>query len=146
MDVARQIGINLTTSYLFRTTTTDNGVRDAPLSSATAEALLKLYLKEMKADEGEALHGFRSGCAITLALTGADRSEIMEHVGWVQRHMALYHLQLAKVLNPSGASARLAETHLNEAATPWKNTNELKRFVCAVISGTSQKRSHLVGE
>ena len=58
MDVARQIGINLTTSYLFRPTTTDNGVRDAPLSSATAEVRLKLYLKEMKADEGETLHGF----------------------------------------------------------------------------------------
>ena len=28
-----------------------------------------------------ALHGFRTGCAITLALTGADLSEIMEHVG-----------------------------------------------------------------
>ena len=46
MDVAGEIGINLTTSYLFRPTTTDNGVRDAPLSSATAEARLKLYLKK----------------------------------------------------------------------------------------------------
>ena len=73
--------------YLFRSTTTDNGVRDSPLSSATAEARLKLYLKEMKADEGETLHGFRSGCAITLALTGADLSEIMEHVGWARRHI-----------------------------------------------------------
>ena len=72
MDVARQIGINLTTN---------NGVRDAPLSSATAEARLKLYLRQMKADEEETLHAFRSGCAITLALTGADLSEIMEHVG-----------------------------------------------------------------
>jgi len=61
MDVARQIGINLTTSYLFHPTTINNGVRDAPLSSATAEARLKLFLKEMKADEGETLHGFRSG-------------------------------------------------------------------------------------
>ena len=81
-----------------------------------------------------------------MALTGADRSEIMEHVGWARRHMALYYLQLAKVLNPSGASAMLAETPLNEAATPWKNTNEFKRFDCAFPSGTSQKRSHLVGE
>ena len=46
MDVARQIGINLTTSYLFRPTTTDNEVRDAPLTSATAEGRLKLYLKK----------------------------------------------------------------------------------------------------
>ena len=46
MDVARQIGISLTTRYLFRPTTTDNGERDAPLSSATAKARLKLDLKE----------------------------------------------------------------------------------------------------
>ena len=100
----------------------------------------------MKADEGETLHGFRSGCAITLALTGADLSEIMEHVGWARRHTALYYLQLAKVFNPSGASARLAEAPLNKAASPWKDTNDLKRFVCAFPSGTSQKRSHPVGE
>ena len=100
----------------------------------------------MKADEGETLHGFRSGCAITLALTGADLSEIMEHVGWARRHTALYYLQLAKVLNPSGASARLAGTPLNETATPWKDTNKLKRFVCAFPGGTSQKRSLPVGE
>ena len=61
MDIARRIGINLTTSYLFHPTTSDNGVRDAPLSSAIAEARLKLYLKEMKADKGETLPGFRSG-------------------------------------------------------------------------------------
>ena len=51
---------------------------DSPFCSATAEAPLKSYLKEMRADDGETLHGFRSGCAITLALTGADLSEIMD--------------------------------------------------------------------
>ena len=128
MDVARQIGINLTTSYLFRPTTTDNGVRDAALSSATAEARLELYLKEMKADEGETPHGFRSGYAITLALKDADLSEIMEQVSWARRHTAFYYLQMAKVLSPGGVSARLAETSVNEVATPCKDTNELKRL------------------
>ena len=51
MDVTRQIGIILTTTYLFRPATTENGVRDAPLITATAEAGLKLYLGEMKGDE-----------------------------------------------------------------------------------------------
>lgn len=50
-------------------------------SSSAAEARLKVYLKEMKADDGETLHRFRSGCAIALALTGAGLSEIMEHIG-----------------------------------------------------------------
>lgn len=38
MDVARQIGINLAISYLFCPTTTDNGMRDEPLGTTTAEA------------------------------------------------------------------------------------------------------------
>ena len=57
---------------------------DSPFSSATAEGCLKSYLKEMRADDGETLHGFRSRCAITLALTGADLSEIMDYVGWTR--------------------------------------------------------------
>ena len=46
----------------------------------------------------------------TLALTGAELSEIIEHVGWLNRHTALYYMQLAKVLNPCGASAKLASS------------------------------------
>ena len=142
--MARKISIELTTSFLFRPTTTDNRVRDAPFSSATAEARLKSYLKEMKADEGKTLHGFRAGCAITLALTGADLSKIMEHVSCARRHTALYYLQLAKVLHPSGASARLAEASVVEFATPWKDTNQLKQFVCAFPADNSRKKSQPV--
>ena len=81
VEVARELGVDLTKGYLFRPTTSNNGVQDSPFSSSAADARLKVYLKQMKADDGETLHGFRSGCAITLALTGADLSEIMEHVG-----------------------------------------------------------------
>ena len=96
----------------------------------------------MKADEGETLHGFRAGCAITLALTGADLAEIMDHVGWSRRHTALYYLQLAKVLNPDGASARLASPEATDAVNPWQDLNLLKRFVCAFPSDNPQKRPH----
>ena len=110
MEVTRGIRVDLTCGYLFRPTTPDLGIKDAPFSSSAAESRLKGYLKEIKADNGETLHGFRSGFAITLALTGADLAEIMDHVGWTRRHTALYYMQLAKVLNPAGASARLAST------------------------------------
>ncbi|CAH3134462.1 unnamed protein product, partial [Porites lobata] len=108
VEVARELGVDLTKGYLFRPTTSNNGVQDSPFSSSAADARLKVYLKQTKADDGETLHGFRSGCAITLALTGADLSEIMEHVGWARRHTALYYLQLAKVLKHDGPSGRLA--------------------------------------
>ena len=77
---------------------------------------------------------FRSGCAITLALTGADLAEIMDHVGWTRRHTALYYMQLAKVLNPAGASARLASNIGTEPSCSWQDINQLKRFVCIPYS------------
>ena len=80
MEVAREIGVDLTRGYL------DLGIKNAPLTSSAAESRLKGYPKELKADSGETLHGFRSGCAITLALTGADLTEIMDHLGWTRRH------------------------------------------------------------
>ena len=49
----------------------------------------------MGCDSEETLHGFRAGCAITLALSGAELSKIMDHVGWSRRQTALYYLQLA---------------------------------------------------
>ena len=62
--------------------------------------------------------GLDLGCtifrAITLALSGAELTEIMDHVGWNRGHTALHYLQLAKVLNPSGASAKLASSEVNE--------------------------------
>ena len=81
------------------------------------QKLVLTYLNEMGADDGETLHGFRAGCAITLALTGADIAEIMDHVGWTRHHTAHYYLQLAKVLN------------------------ELKSFVCAFPTEQSSKRA-----
>jgi integrase len=140
--IASTLQINLKTGYLFRPTTPQNGVQNCPLTSSTAEARLKLYLKEMGADDGETLHGFRAGCAVTLALSGVQLSEIMDHVGWSRRHTALYYLQLVKVLNPMGASAKLASQDPSQLTAEWTDMNQLKRFVCAFPVISSAKRSH----
>ena len=102
---------------------------------------MKGYLKEMGSDDGETLHGFRAGCAITLALSEAELSEIMDHVGWPRRHTALHYLQLAKVLNLSGASARLSAVDIPAVTAEWNDVDVLKRFVCAFPSPTTEKRS-----
>ena len=130
VEVARELGVDLTKGYLFRPTTSNNGVQDSPFSSSAADARLKVYLKQMKADDGETLHGFRSGCAITLALTGADLSETMEHVGWARRHTALYYLQLAKVLKHDGPSGRFATPSAENVVAPWQDVNQLRFCVC----------------
>ena len=78
----------------------------------------------MGVDDGETLHGFRSGCAITLALSGIELSEIKDHVGWKRRHTTLYYLQLAKVLNPSGASAKLASSEVMSVNSTWQDFHQ----------------------
>ena len=128
MTVAQYLRIDLTRGYLFRPTTPEGGILDAPFSSSAAEARLKGYLQEMGSDNGETLHGFRAGCAITLALSGAELSEIMAHVGWTRRHTALHYLQLAKVLNPAGASTRLSAVDIPVLTSEWSDINDLKRF------------------
>ena len=110
------------------TTTPDLGIKNAPFTSSAAEPWLKSYLKEMKADSGETLHGFCSGCAITLPLKGADVAEIMDHIGWNPRHTALYNMQLAKVLNPSGASARLASNVGSEPTSTWQDIDQRSSY------------------
>ena len=45
VDIARGMQVDLTRGYLFCPTTPDGGILDAPLTSATAEAQLKLYFK-----------------------------------------------------------------------------------------------------
>ena len=70
MKCARELDVDLKKGYLLCPTTSNDGFQDSPFSSSAADARLKVYLKLMKADDGETLHGFRSSCAITLALAG----------------------------------------------------------------------------
>ena len=139
METASQLRINLNSGFLFRPTNPQGAIVNAPYSSSAAEARLKHYLTQMGSDNGETLHGFRSGCAITLALSGAELSEIMDHVGWARRHTALHYLQLAKVLRPDGTSAKLVDIPDSHTAD-WKDLNELKRFVTAFPNNGVGKR------
>ena len=73
-------------------------------------------------------------------MSGIKLSEIMDHIGWNRRHTALHYLQLAKVLNPSGASAKLASSEVMSVNSTWQDINELKRFLWAFPSACSRKR------
>ena len=139
--MAPELRIDLTRDYIFRPTTLQGGILDAPFSSTAAEALLRGYLREMGSDDGETLHSFRAGCAITLALSGAELSEIMDHVGWTRRHTALHYLQLGNVLYSAGASARLSTGDIPTVTSGWNDVNVLKRFVCAFPSPKTETRS-----
>ncbi|KAK3745533.1 hypothetical protein QZH41_002902 [Actinostola sp. cb2023] len=98
MAVASELGIDLTRGYLFRPTDPRGNVVDKPFAHPAAESRLKSYLAQANLDEGETLHSFRSGCAITLAMSGVGLADVMGHIGWRSDKTALYYLKLSEVL------------------------------------------------
>ena len=123
----------MTNGYLFRPTNPQGHIVNKPFSSSSAEARLKLYLKEAKIDEGETLHSFRSGSAITLALSGSQLADIMSHVGWNNKETALYYMKLAEVLRLDSPSHLLsADSSATAALTEnYMELNRLKNFISA---------------
>ena len=98
--------LTLRVATCFAPTTPNGGIQDSPFTLAAAEAHLKVYLKKQN------IAWLQIRLGNTLAPTGAELSEIMDHVGWSNRHTALYYMQLVKVLNPCGASDKLASSEV----------------------------------
>jgi hypothetical protein len=98
-----------------------------------AEARLKFYLRLARIDNGETLHGFRSGCALTLAFSGSALADIMSHVGWKDSATAVYYMKLAHVLRagaPADLLASLPEG-AGKATSVYTDYNHLNNFVLA---------------
>ena len=131
--VASELRINLHTGYLFRPTDNHGVVLNSPLKSNAAQARLLLYLKEATIYDGETLHSFRSGSAITLAMCGSPLADIMSYVGWTNKPTALYYLKIAEVLQPGGPSDVLSshEDHLTAASLQYAEINSLRNFISA---------------
>ena len=131
--ISSELGINLRSGYLFRPTNTQGHVVNSQFRSSTAESRLRLYLRDAGLDEGETLHSFRTGSAITLALCGAPLGEIMGHVGWASKQTALYYMKIAQVLQHGSPSDVLAsdEHRLSNVGQNYTDMNTLKHFVSA---------------
>ena len=148
MATTRAMQVDLTTGPLFRSTTPQGAISDSPVSSEAMNARLKTYLKQAGIDDGETAHSFRSGCAITLALSGSSLADVMSHVGWERSHTASYYMQLGKVLRHDSVSAALSEavdSH-NPTSDPTKlyqELNKVKDFVLAFPSDNTPKRKSL---
>ena len=130
--VASELRVSVTNGYLFRPTN-PHMIVNKPFTGSAAEARLKLYLREARIDEGETLHSFRSGSAITLALSGSQLADIMPHVGWNDKETALYYMKLAEVLRFGSPSHLLsADCSATSAQTEiYMELNRLKNFVSA---------------
>ena len=111
--VASELRITLSNGYLFRPTNHQGHIINKPLTDKfSAEARLKYYLKDAKIDEGETLHGFRSGSAIILALSGSQLADVMSHKSWSNKGTVLYYMKLAEVLREGSPSDLLSSNGL----------------------------------
>ena len=130
--IAQELGISLSSGHLFRATNQQGHIVDKPLLSSTAESRLKKYLRDAHIDNGETLHSFRSGCAVTLALSGSPLADVMSHVGWMNSKTALYYLKLADVLRAGVPCDLLAsDSYLpqsREASRVYLDFNDLRTF------------------
>ena len=52
---------------------------------------------------------FRSDCSMTLSLLGISYEQVAKHVGCKSVQMAIYYLQLDKVMSPDDASMVISE-------------------------------------
>lgn len=131
--ICSELRITLTEGFLFRPTNPHGHIVDRPFLSSAADGRLKVYLKEANCDEGETLHSFRCGSAITLALSGSQLGDIMSHVGWHNPSTAVYYMKLAEVLRAGGPCDVLSSTDpASSAATElYSDLNRLKQFVSA---------------
>ena len=127
------MNIDFSSGFFFRTTSPNNGILNKSFSSSAAQSRFKGYLKEFHLHESFTLHGFRSGCAITLALSGSELQDILSHVGWRSQTTASYYMQLSKVMSATSPSSRLAQSSSREQdpGQLYREINTLKGFSAA---------------
>ena len=85
------------------------------------------------------MHSFRAGLAITLALSGSQLADIMEHVGWRHAPTASHDLKVAQVLRPGGPSELLSR-HVPSTQTladSYTDLNSLVHFAVAFPASAS---------
>ena len=128
-----KLNIDLSRGYLFRPTTPQGHISSNQLSVSAMRSRLQQYLVEAGIYEGESLHSFRAGSAITLALSGSQLSDIMSHVGWKSEATANHYLKLSQVLRPGGPSDLLSRDSelCDTACSFYSELNSLKGFSSA---------------
>lgn len=94
----KALGVHLGSGYLFRPSSSNGCVKDAPFHYQAAYERLRRYMLDLHIFEGETPHSFRSGTAIMLRLLGASKDQVANHVGWQSSRMVDHYTQLEKVL------------------------------------------------
>ena len=133
VNFSRILGIDLRKGFLFRPTSPRGTVLNKPLTSSAADSRLAQLAKETELKNDVTVHGFRSGCAITLALSGSELKDIMSHIGWRTQETTKQYLQLSKVLGSGSPAALLSKrsTDSESATKDYRELDELQGFTPA---------------
>ncbi|XP_052067764.1 uncharacterized protein LOC127707263 [Mytilus californianus] len=99
IEGAKNLGVTIETGYLFRTLNLNRTmVLDMPVSSSTMNDRLKKYLTKLCLYEGETPHGIRGACAITMALSGINTHDAMDHIGWSSNSSFKRYSRISKMV------------------------------------------------
>ena len=82
------------------------------IANSTLQSRLREYLRGAQIYDGETLHSFMAGVAITIALSGSHLTDIMEHIGWCHAPAASHYLKVAQVLPSCCLATSLRPTSL----------------------------------
>ena len=110
LALSKKMDIDLQFGFLFRVTDRQGNISDAPFTGSAVANRLRKHLKDKGIFDGETVHGFRSGCSITLSLLGASYTDVARHVGWKSVEMALHYSQYDKVMTQNDASSLLSNS------------------------------------
>lgn len=133
------LSVDLRDGFLFKSMDKRGAVSNKTFGLAAAGRLTP-YLKALNIFDGETVHSFRSGCPITLSLTGVPMEDVARHAGWRSLDTAAYCTQTGKVLNMSHAASTLDDsTHAVEGSLPaavsaaesFRFQNDLQSFPLA---------------
>ena len=109
-------------------------------ANSTLQSRLREYLRGAQIYDGETLHSFMAGVAITIALSGSQLTDIMEHIGWCHSPAASHYLKVAQVLRPGGPSELLSRNVSSAhvlVASLYSDLNSLTNFRVAFPAGPS---------
>ena len=108
VELCNSVRLDLSAGFLFRPTSKKGGVVNAPLLASTVQARLVKYLSSLGINDGETVHGFRSGTSILLRLLGVSREDVAKHIGWKSTALVDYYTQVDKVMSADTSSNTLA--------------------------------------
>ena len=136
--ISSALSLDLLSGLLFRPLNSLGKIQNKQLANSTLQSRLRSYLQEANIYNGDTLHSFRAGLAITLALSGSQLADIMELVGWRHASTASHYLKVAQVLRPGSPSDLLSRHDPSAQALTdsYADLNSLLHFTVAFPTGT----------